>query len=87
MKNVNFVFLVFILASFQMMPNIMPSYIPLKTFPSLSDRVIASDEPHHEKPCIRLFPTRSDTNRAVQPQKMARDLKFCIEEVEGFNNL
>ena len=29
------------------------------------------------------FPTRSDTNRAVQPQKMARDLKFQIQEVEG----
>ena len=25
----------------------------------------------------------SDTNRAVQPQKMARGLKFCIKEVEG----
>ena len=24
------------------------------------------------------FPTRSDTNRAVQPQKMARGLKFQI---------
>ena len=24
------------------------------------------------------FQTRSDTNRAVQPQKMARDLKFRI---------
>ena len=24
------------------------------------------------------FPTRSDINRAVQPQKMARDLKFRI---------
>ena len=30
------------------------------------------------------FPTRSDTNRAVQPQKMARGLKFRISEVEGF---
>ena len=28
-------------------------------------------------------PTRSDTNRAVQPQRMARGLKFWIEEVEG----
>ena len=27
------------------------------------------------------FPTRFDTNRAVQPQKMARDLKFRIMEV------
>ena len=29
------------------------------------------------------FPTRSHTNRAVQPQKMARGLKFRIYEVEG----
>ena len=29
------------------------------------------------------FPTRSDTNRAVQPQKMARGLKFWIYEEEG----
>ena len=27
--------------------------------------------------------TRSDTNQAVQPQKMVRDLKFRIQEVEG----
>ena len=29
------------------------------------------------------FPTRSDTNRAVQPQKIARGLKFRIKVVEG----
>ena len=29
------------------------------------------------------FPTRSDTNQAVQPQKMARGLKFGIKEEEG----
>ena len=29
------------------------------------------------------LPTRSDTNRAVQSQKIARDLKFLILEVEG----
>ena len=29
------------------------------------------------------FPTRCDTNRNVQPQKMARGLKILIEEVEG----
>ena len=29
------------------------------------------------------FPTRSDTNRAVQSQKMARGLKFWMWEVEG----
>ena len=29
------------------------------------------------------FPTRSDTNQAVQPQKIARGLKFHIYEAEG----
>ena len=29
------------------------------------------------------FPTRSDTNQAVQLQKMARGLKFWIWKVEG----
>ena len=29
------------------------------------------------------FLTRSDTNQAVQPQKIARDLKFQTWEVEG----
>ena len=29
------------------------------------------------------FPTWSDTNRAVQPQKMARGLKFRIWKIEG----
>ena len=30
-----------------------------------------------------MFSTRSDTNQAVQPQNMARGLKFRNEEVEG----
>ena len=34
------------------------------------------------KPVFR-FMTRSDTNRAVQPQKMARGLKFPIKVVDG----
>ena len=29
----------------------------------------------------------SDTNQAVQPQKIARDLKFKIEEVDGLHYL
>ena len=28
--------------------------------------------------------TRSETNQAVQPQKLARGLKFRIKQVEGF---
>ena len=31
------------------------------------------------------FPTWPDTNRAVQPHKMARGLKIWIEEVEGLD--
>ena len=30
------------------------------------------------------FPASSDTNQAVQPQKMAEGLEFWISEVEGF---
>ena len=42
-------------------------------------------EPRYEKTGLRPsgFPTRSDTNRAVQPQKMARCLEFWIKVVEG----
>ena len=29
---------------------------------------------------VMVFPTRSDRNRAVQPQKMARGLKFQIRK-------
>ena len=35
-------------------------------------------EPYHEKNLSSGFPTRIDTNRAVQLQKMARGLKFWI---------
>ena len=33
------------------------------------------------------FPTRSDTNQAVQLQKMARGLNFWIKKVEGLHYL
>ena len=36
------------------------------------------NEPRCEKTGLRGLPTRSDTNRAVQPLKMARGLKFRI---------
>ena len=32
-----------------------------------------------------VFGVRSDTNRAVLPQKMARGLKFRIKNVEGLH--
>ena len=40
-------------------------------------------EPGCEKNRSSGFPTRSDTNRAVQQQKMARGLKKWIKEVGG----
>ena len=40
-------------------------------------------EPRCEKKQSSGFPTRSDTNQAIQSQKMARGLKLCIYEVEG----
>ena len=33
------------------------------------------------------FATRSDTNRAVQPYKMVKGLKFLIQKVEGWHYL
>ena len=39
-----------------------------------------------ENPSLGL-PTRSNTNQAVQPQKMARGLKFKILDVDGLYNL
>ena len=44
-------------------------------------------ELRHEKNRSSGFPTRSDTNRSVQPQKMATSLKFWIEEEEELNYL
>ena len=35
-------------------------------------------EPRHDKMCLREFPTRPDTNRPAQPQKLARVLKFWL---------
>ena len=35
-------------------------------------------EPRHEQMCLRESPTRPDTNRPVQLQKLARVLKFQL---------
>ena len=40
-------------------------------------------EPRREKTCLQGSPTRSDTNLAVQPQKMTGSFKFRISEVVG----
>ena len=40
-------------------------------------------KPLNEKTCLWSFLTRSDTNQAIQPQKMARGLKFRIQKAEG----
>ena len=39
-------------------------------------------EPRHEKMCLRESPTRLDTNRPAQPQKLARVLKFQLYNLE-----
>ena len=36
------------------------------------------NEPRHDKTCIREFPTRTDTDRPAQPQKLAGVLKFRL---------
>ena len=35
-------------------------------------------EPRHEKTCLRVFPTRPDTNRSAHIQKLAKVLKFRL---------
>ena len=40
--------------------------------------VFNKNEPEHDKTCLREFPTRPDTNRHAQPQKLARVLKFRL---------
>ena len=39
-------------------------------------------EPRHDKTCLREFPTRPDTNRPAQPQKIARVLKIWLKNLE-----
>ena len=51
--------------------------------PSLISTFVVSCLDSCEKNRSSGFSTRSDTNRAVQPHKVARGLKFCIQEVEG----
>ena len=46
-------------------------------------RKILSDGRHYLSLAVRK-PTRSDTNRAAQPQKVTRGLNFRIKEEEGF---
>ena len=40
--------------------------------------IVCNNEAHHDKTGHWGCPARSDTNRAVQPQKMVRGLKFRI---------
>ena len=39
---------------------------------------VVSSEPRHDKTCLRECPTRQDTNRPAQLQKLARVLKFRL---------
>ena len=54
---------------------------PLNPYPP-STGVYRVYEPRCEKTCPRA---RVSTNRAVQPQNIARGLKFRIYEVEGLS--
>ena len=45
---------------------------------SLISGEMPCDEPRCEKTDLQGLPTRSDTNRAVQPKKVPRGLKFRI---------
>ena len=57
----------------------------------MQDRAIGIMVADNFKPCYKMslvmrkrtgFPTRCDTNRDMQPQEMARALKFQIKEEE-----
>ena len=39
-------------------------------------------EPRQDKTCLREFPTRPDTNRSAQPQKLARVMEFRLYNLE-----
>ena len=55
----------------------------LVTFSLLSIMIVKElYEPRHEKTNVLVF-DMSDTNRAVQSQKIARGLKFRFKKVEG----
>ena len=45
------------------------------------------NEPRHEKTCLREFPTRSDSNRPAQLQKLAWGLKFWLLKLETIHYL
>ena len=54
-----------------------------KTFPQdLQQRTVQLQTQVMREPVFEV-PTRSDTDQAVQLQKMVRGLKFWIKEVEG----
>ena len=52
-------------------------FVIILCFGDFSGRAYNVSEPVHEK-TNNLFPTRSDTNRPVQVQKIARSLIFWI---------
>ena len=39
-------------------------------------------DPRHDKTCLRVFPTRPDTNRPARPQKLTRLLKFRLMNLD-----
>ena len=55
---------------------ILTSYVYIRTESCTDTSVIP--EPRHDKMRLWEFPTTPDTNRPVQPQKLARVLKFRL---------
>ena len=45
---------------------------------SLHERIVKEYWPRHDKMCLRESPTRPDTNRPAQLQRLARVLKFRL---------
>ena len=59
----------------------MYMYCEILTF-GTAEIIAITIEPRHNKMCLREFLTRPDTNRPVQPQKLARVLKFRLQNLE-----
>ena len=63
---------------------LLTAWYPLLHLDDLSERwnLYLIVEPRHEKTCLRECPTRSDSNRPAQLQKLAWGLKFWLHKLD-----
>ena len=60
------------------LPEVQETFMDIFGQLATTSDILDSYEPRHDKTCLRDFPTRPDTNRPVQPQKLARVLKVWL---------